>query len=448
MGKVMWFLFSVSVLLLAACSDNASVEDVFEWGIEAHEAVESMQLETEGTTESIDIQWVAQMDLNEGVYSIVYDEYLEVYKDNELVIGMIDEDELDENSIGFLIEKVINEYEYVLKRFDHYVEDVNEAFELEVEEEHYVLTYIGDDEQQQHLADQLANDSMENIFDDIEIVAVGIEQLEFTLTIDKETNLVDTFEQQVSLEIQFDSEWLLDDHLVFDEHLTTTYTQYNAIDEIERPVQAESASAGLDDDAMSVSVDLSEEEVEVIEEEAATYVDALIQATVFQNVDGFGETVAGSRSDDKKQADGEFQRDSFVEFYRQNTRRNMGDLVRDELIDELADSYMNALSQTTYEVVDSQLMDEEQIIVTLSITGLFDSLIMYEIEQDLTEAIELGEEDVDNWLEYQVELMIDAYNGPFVEAETTEATVHVLRESDGAYHVLMQDEYLLGGFVQ
>ncbi|GAE30256.1 DUF6612 family protein [Halalkalibacter hemicellulosilyticus] len=447
MEKVKWLLFSASVLLLAACSNNTSVEEVFAWGIEAHETVESMQLETEGTTESIDIQWLAQMNVDEGVYSLLYDEYLEVYKDDELVVGVIDDEELDEYSIGFLIEKVINEYEYVLKRFDHYVEDVNEAFELEVEEEHYILTYNGDDEQQQQLAEQLVNDSMKILVgEDVEIISVDVEQLEFTFTIDKETNLIATFEQKVSLDVQFNDEWFLEDRFLYDEHLTTTYTQYNEMNEIERPVQAEATVAEVEDDA--ISIDLSAKEIEVIEEEAATYVDALIQATVFQNADGFGEIVAGSRSDDDKQADGEFQRDSFVEFYRQNTKRNMGDHVSDELIDELADSYMNALSQTDYEVIDAQLIDDEQIIVTLSITGLFDSLIMYEIEHELTEAIELGDENVDNWLEYQVELMIDAYNGPFVEGQTTEATVHVLRDSDGAYHVLMQDEYLLGGFVQ
>ncbi|WP_156323864.1 hypothetical protein [Bacillus sp. JCM 19034] len=451
--KVRWIWLFIIILFMGACSQQVTVEEVFERGIEAQEAVDSMVLETSGQTDSFDLNWVAEMNMSEGIYSLQYDNALEIYKDKDTFIGSLDGEALDEYTVGFLINKVIAEYEQLLKRFDNYVEDVNEVFEIEVEDEHYIITYIGDEEQQQQLADQMSSEIITLVYEGVEMSEAEVENMEFVITIDKESNLVAEFEQKVRIKIHLeDDEELFTDHFYFDEDLTTSYSQFDSVGEIDMPVVSESSLGGIEEldeiEATPVTIDLSDEEIEEMQEEAANYVDALVQATVFQNADGFGDQVAGSHSVEEKQASGEMQRDMFVEFYRQNTKMNMGEYVSDELIDELTDAFMHAISQTSYEVIDSQIISDEQFVVTLSITGMLESTIMEDIENQLIEEIEQGTVDGDNWIEYQVELMIDAYNGEFVEGETTEATVSVLRDDTGSYHVLMQDEYLLGGFVQ
>jgi hypothetical protein len=127
----------------------------------------------------------------------------------------------------------------------------------------------------------------------------------------------------------------------------------------------------------------------------------------------------------------------------------MGEVVSSDAIDALTDAFMEALSQTSYEVVDSQLTSNQQIVVTLSIEGLQDWAVQSVAEQQLIEEVEAGDVDQEDIFERNVEILIDLYGDMHIYgADPVEVDVTVSRLEDGTYMVFIQDEYLIGGFVQ
>src|SRR5690625_2259408 len=117
-----------------------------------------------------------------------------------------------------------------------------------------------------------------------------------------------------------------------------SFGKYDDIDEIkalEEDTSSTGASGQNDDNNNSLFSLRSDDDVDP--DEAASYLDALIQATVFQDVDGFVSAAPESMSKEDSQEEAEVQRDFFKEIYIENTRANMeGTGVTDEQIETLA----------------------------------------------------------------------------------------------------------------
>src|SRR5699024_8132919 len=111
-----------------------------------------------------------------------------------------------------------------------------------------------------------------------------------------------------------------------------------------------------------------------------------------------------------KESDAEMQKEVFKETYIQNTLGNLaGTDVSEEDVEELADAFLHALSQTKYEVVEKDAMDEDNIGVTLSVEGIDDPAIYKEVENELDELYEDGEIDDDELETKNIELLIEKY---------------------------------------
>src|SRR5699024_431050 len=125
------------------------------------------------------------------------------------------------------------------------------------------------------------------------------------------------------------------------------------------PDDSDSSENSLDEEE-----DENDEELEDVEDDAADYLEALIEATVFQDEEKFVDKVPDTYPEDSKESDAEMQKEFFKETYIQNTLGNLaGTDVSEEDVEELADAFLHALSQTKYEVIEKDALDEDNIVL-------------------------------------------------------------------------------------
>ncbi|MGG3805045.1 hypothetical protein [Metabacillus fastidiosus] len=193
------------------------------------------------------------------------------------------------------------------------------------------------------------------------------------------------------------------------------------------------------------SSSLNTEEGEIQEKEAAAYVDALIQATVFQNAEKYTEKAPGPESSEEKQKDGSTQKGFFKEIYKQNTKQNMTGLpVTDEQVDKLADAFLKALSVTEYKVIEAKAQSADKIKVTLSVKGFDDSLVNNKTEAELTQFISENKVGKEELIAKNMEVLTKNYEEVKDTLEPVNVEVDVDHNPDGSYVVMFQDQYLKG----
>src|SRR5699024_1435408 len=96
------------------------------------------------------------------------------------------------------------------------------------------------------------------------------------------------------------------------------FEDYNKVDGIEQ-LEASSSEEEMEDDPTSDDTsggsdeELDADTKEEMEKEAGEYVDALIQATIFQDQDGFVDAAPSSMSDEEKESAAKTQQEMFKE---------------------------------------------------------------------------------------------------------------------------------------
>src|SRR5699024_8023018 len=169
-----------------------------------------------------------------------------------------------------------------------------------------------------------------------------------------------------------------------DSGLTYENVNYNANGTPEKPVVT-------DEEQEAEEMTLSKEETKSNEAEAAAYVDASIQATVFQDEDKYVNKAPGSSKKEKENA-AEVQKTQFKELYLQNTKQDMeGANVTEEDIHDLADAFLGALSKTSYEVVGAKVQSDKEITVTLKVEGIDETALYLETSEELRSLYDEGE---------------------------------------------------------
>ncbi|MEF3327476.1 MULTISPECIES: DUF6612 family protein [Oceanobacillus] len=318
--------------------------------------------------------------------------------------------------------------------------DIHNKFDMEARDEDYVLTYNGDETDIEELGRGIAEQTLritegsERV--DFDPADFDIDKFTLEMVIEKETHHLQEMEQEFTYTFH---------DLTNDQNYLYTYSNHNDAEPIEIP--AVTVTAEDTEPADAETTDISEEERETLETGASDYLDALIQATVFQDAEASIERLPDTYSEEEKTTEAETQRDMFKDIYIQNTERNMqGTNVTEQEIIELADAVMYALSTADYEIVEAQAESADSIMVTVSIEGISDTSIYQEVDQELLELIENGDitrEEVDS---KTIELLIEKYNAIDTLLPPVELTVHVMQNPDGSYVVIAQDQYLAGFF--
>lgn len=378
------------------------------------------------------------------------DEFL-IELDDGMVTDAMEETVAEASEVENALERQLSFMKSPLAFFGEMDPDLYEKFEMEEREEDYVFTYTDEEADIEELGRGFVEpsiDSMANFLgSDIDIADIQIDDYALEIIIEKETNMIQHVEQDISYSLD-------EHHFSQEENYVYEYSNHDAAETVEIPeVNMEAGDLGTDqeeeaDTEMAEQDPLDDEERETLETEAAAYLDALIQATVFQDAEEFINRAPDVYTEEEKASEAETQRDFFKEMYIQNTQQNMLDAnVTEEEIQDLADAFMHALSTTDYEVVDAYAESAEDIVVTVSVEGISDTSVYLETEQELIMLYEDGEITADEIESKNLEILTEKYYGIDELLDPVEVDVYVMQDGAGTYAVLMQDQYL-AGFVQ
>ncbi|MGD7007237.1 DUF6612 family protein [Metabacillus sp. 84] len=333
--------------------------------------------------------------------------------------------------------------------------ELQNKFKMESETDHsYVLTFNGTDEEKQSLLEKERADYYKNLFeadqsDNKKQENIRLKKYDISITIDKETNFMTKL-----IIHQIFSEKIQNETQNIDHRKEYIYSSHNKLEDIAKPESEEELPA--EKPAEEPSEEPAEEPGEsednaAYEEEAAKYVDALIQATVYQNTDNYISKAPDAESDDQKKKSAEEQKGFFIAAFETNLTnalKSFGAAPSPGKLEKATAAFKNALSQTKYEIVDSKSAEDgTSYTVTLSIEGFSETKLL---SKDLTDAITSFQEGKMSGQEFgdkYLDILTKVYSGKISLEPAKEATVNVLRNPDGTYAVLMQDEYLLT-FVQ
>lgn len=452
MRRIVFFM--MLFFILTACSssveETATSEEILNKVEEEHDTIESLFVNEE-VVEHLDdsLSYVAteEIDFENGVIAYDIEESkMKVYKDNDGIMIIIDGehvdptlgyDEVQDFKFTFEMENQKNPLKQ-LKKFD---EKFYESLTMKENKGSYAFTYNGDEEQTRALIQGIvwSNHIQANsLADSYENLDIEDAELEITALVNKKTNRIQMFKIYIKYSPPEEFEIPTVEYTTINK-----YSKYNEVEAIEKPEVVAS-----DLDTNSEEVTMSDEEVAQAEQEASEYVDALIQATVFQDVEKYVDKAPGPQTEDEKREDGSLQQTMFRDIYERNTMENMKDSgVTEKQVTDFATAFMKALSVTTYEIADSKMVSDDAIQVTVSARGFDDIHMNLEVEKVLIEEHEAGKIEEKDLLNRNVELIIEAYNSNEDLLEPSEAVVDVMRNEDGTYMVLFQDQYLQA-FVQ
>ena len=343
------------------------------------------------------------------------------------------------------VENMVELEKNPLTYFKNIDNDIFDKFDMEKDKNQYILTYTGSEKDAEYLGKAITFNQLTG-FDDfdetIDLLDMEVELFDLKLFINSASFLVEKIEQQLTYKFK-------DDPDATDTKVVHEFKNYNDIGEIVRLEATTADGEGLNKKDDASTNNLKDEDKELYAKEAAEYVDALIQATVFQDADEFIKKAPKSMSEEDKKAEAEVQRDFFKEIYIQNTKDNMeGTGVTDDEINGLAEAFLKALSTTKYEIVDSEAISDEDFVVTVSIQGIDDAQVYKDTEDQLYEVFKKEDISEDEIISKNMEILIQNYESVDSLLDAVEVKVDVTKEGEGSYLVMMQDQFLVGGFVQ
>ncbi len=460
MKRKMLFL-CFSLLLLVACSNEKEADELIEEVEEAHDDVSSV--------ESIYKEvYVDEEKEFEEVFHFQEDEAKMNFKQSESFLYTDgtnyeldtprDPTTLSGEEIATVKKEIEHQQEFhqnpisFYKQFDDKFAD---HFEIEDEEDVWTLTYAPDQEILDEFYLKYTEYMLEamSIYDEAPknvVSNLNLEDFSLEFSIDQETKQIERIEfTEDATFLVNDAENGLDRTLIYEFH------NYDEAEDIEVPEDAVDITDGIihhEDDESNPLEDAFDdvfgdrlEDNPELEEQATLYLEGLIQALVYQDVDKAVEVSEGAM--DEEEAD--MQRSFFRDVYIENTEANMGDVTIDEEhLENLADAFLSAIGKTSYNIIATEYDGLDQVVVVLlEIEGIDDFLINQQTEEDMTEVLDENDDlSVDELVEKNLKILADNYEGYDELLEPIEMVVPILIEGEDDFYIEPDD--FLQGFVQ
>ncbi|MEI3605981.1 DUF6612 family protein [Pseudogracilibacillus sp. SE30717A] len=458
MNKKLLLAMLMSIFILGGCSSvldsilsSSSPEDILSRSEKSHSNVESVEVTFNDTYDDMTNEGIITIDIANDRSSVTVEdeeEKISLYFESDDILVEYDDGDIESwgdtdyfANIENMVEFDKNPVEYYKALDPH----IFKKFNMEEKDDQYIFTFTGSEEDIHAMVEEIVFNDEGGLEDfdvdsDLDSEDMKVDNFELILVINNSTYLVEKVEQNVTFTLDGEAETV--------NGFVHQFSKYDAIDEIKSVEPTIADGEGLKEDIGEME-DFDEEELKVFEEEASAYVDALIQATVFQNEEEFIKKAPDSMSKSDKEDEAEIQKHFFKEMYIENTKTNMeGTGVTDKEISDLADAFLKALSKTKYEIVSAEAYSPENIVVTISIQGIDDAKVYDDTEDQLYDAFADGEFDEEDVVSKNMEILINNYNEVDSLLDAVEVDVDVTRQENGAYLVIMQDQFLIGGFVQ
>lgn len=440
--------------LLVACSNEKKAEELVQEVEKEHDEVTSVESTHKEVYSNDESEYEDVYHFEEDKVKIDFvDTDFTLYQDDENyeMVTTRDPSSIQGEEIATIKKELSQRKEFnrnpisFYKQFD---DDFENHFKIEEEDDTWTLTYDPEEEVLETFYTKYTEFMLEamNIYEgdpSISVVSnVDIKELELILTIDKETK------RMVDIEFIEDASFSVDDNEnALDRTLLYAYANYNEAEAIEIPSDAYDITEGIIHDDESNPLEDAFDDVfgetlednPEMEESAEAYLDGIIQATVFQNVDEAVNVSNGAVTEEVA----EIQKSSFRDVYIDNTKANMGDVsIDDSYFEELADAFLAAIGETSYQIVDSQYDGlEEAVIVTLEVEGIDDYAVSMQTEEDMQKVIEDDDLSQEELIEENLEILADNYKVYDETLEPVEIDIFLpIIEEDEFY--MNHDDYL------
>jgi len=455
MKKIMNTGLALSFALLLSACGMPSSEELTGDVKEAQEKVKNVQVKVTGKEEGssdYQVNGVQEFDFKSKAGYIntkMNGEELKMYHDGDETLAVAGEESTkvqgeEKKYVAALINNAMELQQNPIRYYQKYDKNLPNEFDVTEKDKEYVLTFNGDKDKKQKIVadDAKAYYKITNQGRDTAVDLDQIKGKDFSLvvTIDKETKQVKKVVKNQSYSVKVDGKT---ENSKSKQTYTYTYT-YNQLDNVTKPkVEAKAGAASKD----SSTETPSKEKQAAYAKEAGQYVDALIQATVYQNTDQF--VAKHPNQEDKKQVKekGEFQKSSFVEFFETNFEGALSSLssnITDEQLNEVSSAFLKALSSTKYKIKDAAYSAEDDAyVVQVEIQGFNGASILAEVMTPLAEKYQAGELSNEQLVNELINGVAKRYREPVELLPAKTVPVHVVRNGEKDYEVLMQDEYLL-----
>lgn len=459
-SRILFICFSLFVLV--ACSSEKEADELMQEVEEEHDEIKSLEsayVETY-SDETIAYEEVYHFDEKKGKADFINAEFT-LYKEKEdyELTTPRDPESIQEDEIAIIKAEIDQREEFHMNPITFYKQFDDDFFKhVEItgeDDDTWTITYEAEDDSLQDFYKKYSEfilDAM-NVymgeFSPSEISNLDIKDFNLDFLIDKETKRIIEIEFKEHTTFIFsDSEQSLDRTLLFE------YDSYNEAEEIEVPEDAFDITDGIihhEDDESNPLEDAFDdvfgdrlEGNPEMEEQAVLYLEGLIQALVYQDVDQAVEVSEGAM--DEEEAD--MQRSFFRDVYIENTEANMGDVnIDEEHLENLADAFLSAIGKTSYDIIATEYDGLGQVVVLLEIEGIDDFLINQQTEEDMTEVLDENEDaSVDELVEKNLKILADNYEEYDELLEPIEIVVPILIEGENDFYIEPDD--FLQGFVQ
>ncbi len=441
-----------------------TVEEIVEEYMAAHEKVTDLEVRFEERVQSPEeytTDGTMQFDLeNDKSYleNKADDETTIMFRESESV--MISDGDYTQESMGHELQQllmIINLEQEMRSNSISFYQKYDSAFtdKLSLQEEndeYYVLIYEADPEEKEQLmtdvmVDYYFDEDGSSIFPGIAPDRLKGKDFAFTVYIAKDTFLTVEVEETVGYILSSsggDFEW----------EATSNYTYlFNETDQI-KTLALDNTNMVVEEESEEITslennnTYESNPELELHTLEAQLYVDALIQATVFQDVEAFVNLHPYSTDMEFVRKKGENHRtmfnDIFIsDFMRGFNQNSISHFISDEQANEFMEAFLSALSQTRY-YTEGAIYDETNdiFLVSVSIEGFSIEKLITEVLLPIAYRFENGELSESQAMEMYITNLTIRLQEPIVLEPPSTAEVPVVRNGESHYEVLMQDSYL------
>lgn len=441
-----WLIAAGMALLLAACGGKTAEEASSDME-KAYEDVKTMEItfkEKAASPDDYDLKGTRQLDLENGLSYSEYDDGERITKISSGKDGVTFDDGTKKEVLeGRLSDYMlyVEQYEFDLHKnplafYEKYDPDFPEKLKLKETDSEYILTYEGSSEEAKKLMSDLTKDYYTGLqkeagMSEVDISSIKGKGFELEVTVDKETSRVKEMKRNHAFSLEVNGK-------TQEQSVNKTHAYaYNTVDSIPT-ITAEAKPEATPEQEASA-------------QEAAEYVDALIQATVYQNTEEFMKRHPEAPDQEAVRKRGDFQKSAFVEIYKSNTANNFQGLpaaVSEDQINLYTEGFLAAIKQTKYKVNDAVYNpDTDSYRVDLEIQGFSENRVLAEAVQPVMQKQQNGELTNEEFVDELITASANRFKGPVPLEPPVQATVNVIKNGDGHYEVLIQDEYLLS-FVQ
>ena len=445
-------------------SEVLTVEEIVDELMKSHDNLKNYEVSFEENVklpEEYKTEGSMQVDLeNDQSYleNIEDDGTTIMFRDKESVI--VSTDDFTESSMGQELEQLLmiiqleqEMHSNSISFYQKYDPDfTNRLSLLEENDEYYVLTYDAEPEEREQLIkdvmiDYYFNENGSSIFPGIAQDELEGKEFAYKIHVAKDTFLTIEVEETIGYIFSTSGEnmeWEATSNYIY---------SFNETDQIKTLAIENENTAKEEESEEITSIENSntyesdpEKELHVLE--SKLYVDALIQATVFQDVEAFVNLHPYSEDMEFVRKKGENHQkmfnDIFIsDFMRGFNENSISHFISDEQASEFLEAFLSALSQTRYYTEDA-VYDEmnDLFLVSVSIEGFSMEKLITEVLLPIAYRIENGELSESQAMEMYITNLTKRLREPIVLEAPSTAEVLVVRNGDSHYEVLMQDSYL------